>query len=189
MEDRLPSIDEWLEEFALVELDALLVDVELHLVKYLADDISGVLQADGEALGVCCIGEEVEEVGAVSRSQANSVFVVVTVDVVGINCIAAFAGGKVNASGHDGSYVGSLGVEPPLACPTVHRAAFVGGLEVCLIWTPVLKTTCRKVTDDLLACSMESVDGGLRRVKEIKVENIGWVGCIRNNPRELDLPC
>lgn len=188
MEDRLSSINEWLEQFTLVVLDALLIDVELHLVKNLADKISCVLQTNGKSLGVCCISEEVEVVGGIGCSEANTICIGIPVNVVRINSITAFTGSNVNSGSHNGANVGGLGVEPPFALPTFHSATFVGGLEVCLVGAPVLETACREVTDDFLVCSMESVDGRLWRIKQIKVEYIGRIRRITDNARQLYLP-
>lgn len=189
MEDWLSSVDEWLEKVALVVFDTLLVDVELHLVEDFANKISCVLQTDRKSLSVSCVSEEVEKIGSIGSSKSDTIRVVVPIDVIGINRVTTFAGGNVNSSGHNGTDICGLGIEPPLVFPALKTASLIGGLEVSLIWAPVLKTACGKVTDNFFASSMKSVDGRLRSIKEVKVENIGRVRGVSNNTRQLDLPC
>lgn len=69
MKDGLSCFDEGLKRLCLIVFDALFVDLEVHYAQDLRDNFTGVFEADTEAVLLCLLGQEFDEVNRVGLRQ------------------------------------------------------------------------------------------------------------------------
>ena len=119
VEHGLLLIKEHMQSVAFVVLQTLLVDGPLHLVDDLRDNLKGVLEPNGQAACVSRISKEVHVVDAVIRGQTETIVVVVSVDIVWVNSVAAFLLRHVKAALHDFADVVAVDVDPVLSIPSL----------------------------------------------------------------------
>ena len=170
VEDGLAGVEEGPEVVALVELEALLVDLELDPVQHAVDDGAAVLEPDGEIAGVALVGQEADVVGGVVVGQVQARVVVVGVDVVRVDAVAALAHGLVEPVAHDVAHVGRARVEPPLAIPALEGIGVVLALaEPVRVGSEVLVAAGGEVADHLAAHVVQVVDDGLVVGEEVDV--------------------
>jgi len=69
-------LDHRSERFALFVLDALLVDGEVNDGCEVSDNLSSVLQADGDVVGVGHVGEKSHKINGVRLGETKTVLIV-----------------------------------------------------------------------------------------------------------------
>src|SRR5262249_22171336 len=113
--------------------------------------------------------------------------VLVAVDVVGLDAVAAARLRQVQPRGHDGAHVGRARVDPLLAGPAVERVAEVGRLELRVVGPPVLGAAGREVAHDVAARVVQGRDDAVGRVEQVDVVDVDVVLRV-DGAGELPLP-
>lgn len=150
----------------------------MHLVDDPRDDRKAILEADGEIaiVGFRCQEVDVVDCSVLREIHAGIVSGIVAICVVGVDAVAAFGNGEVEARGHYVADVGGGGVEPEFAGPALEGIAVVGGVEGGGIGTPIFVGASGEVAYAFNVVGGEGGDGGFVGVEEVEVyDRDAWV--------------
>lgn len=115
--------------------------------------------------------EEFDVVDGVGGGQfETAAAVVVSIDVIRVDGVAAFVHGEVHALFHQSAHSAGANVQPALALPSVERLAQVGGVEVARILAPVLPGAGGEVADGLVPGVVDRPHRGRGIIEEVEVE-------------------
>jgi len=90
VEYRLSSSDKGRVAVTLPKLDALLVNCELYRTHDVWNDSLGVFESHRHVVRASCLSKKFDIVDGIGCSEAETIWIVVTINIIWINCIAAF---------------------------------------------------------------------------------------------------
>ena len=183
MEYGLVGLREGADHVALAVGQALLVDSKVEKADQLGYLPEVVLEANREADLVGCVGKpcvvcDLVGAGLALGAGPSAGRVLVAVDVIRIDGVAALTEAKLHPASHDGLDDGVEGgcvvdVDPVLSGPVAHGADDGGVGEVGVIRSPVLAGARTEVADDNVALGLQAADDARGGVEQVKVD-----GCL-----------
>lgn len=128
-------------------------------------------------------GHVLNVIDSIRLGQIEARIVLVAIDVIGIDAVAAFAMCLLDALFHDLTYAGIANIHPTFLWPTTYNIAKRLLGELVLIFSPVFPGPGRKVADHWMAFLLKGLDCGYWRFGHIVVPHMV---CCQMSARRVD---